>query len=143
MTIIKAFPSLKSYSLTFVVAVMIEKYIRFLTSFRSLVDMAVIIPYYFLMKNDYFSGVTFVCVFRAFEIFNLLPKKRDAVEHLFMMLNLTLYKSLITLCIFAVVAVSLIIFFGSVMYELESGTFVVNAQFPNGYMQIYQYGTGS
>ena len=138
----KVFPSMKSNPAFIHVTTMTEKYIRFLFSFRSLVDMAVIIPYYILMGNSQFTGPTFISALRAFEIFHLFPKKREAMEHTFMILSLTIYKSLTTLLILAVMAISLLIFFGTIMYEFEQGIFVVNAKYPHGYYEIFLYGTG-
>ena len=138
----KVLPSTKSNPTFIFVTTMTEKYIRFLFTFRSLVDMAVIIPYYIFMNNNQFSGPIFISVLRAFEIFHLFPKKREAMENTFMILSLTVYKSITSLLLLAVIAISLIIFLGTIMYELEMGTFVVSSKHPNGYYQIFQFGVG-
>ena len=64
-----------------------EKYIRFLFSTRSLIDMAIIIPYYVIKglhltmtintAEELVTGVTFFSVLRIFQLFNLLPQKKE------------------------------------------------------------------
>jgi hypothetical protein len=136
------FPEMKSVKWFIFVTTVLEKYIRFLLTFRSLVDMSIIIPYYILFQGENMTGVIFFSAFRAFEIFHLFPAVRKEIEQTFMIFILIIYKSSITLLIFGIMATALIIFFGSVFFELEMGTFTVNSSFPNGYMQIYLYGTG-
>lgn len=123
-----------------------EQYARFFLSFRSLVDMAIIIPFYVaLALQQNLSNVQFLRifrVFRAFRVFSLLNKYKR-FEHASSTLVLTMYNSILALIVLAFCSLIFMIFFGSIMFVIESGTFEVTPDYPQGVYLVNQYAVGA
>lgn len=113
-------------------ASMIEKYFHFLTSFRSLIDFIIIVPFWITFglygfKADilYVGFVPCVRLFYVFRLFNYLTDS-DRYEYAGLILIQTITRSGHAILSLMATALAFSIFFGSIMYEIELGKFTVN-----------------
>lgn len=116
-----------------------EQYLRFLFTFRTLVDLGIILPFYIFLdgsldNSSVLNRVNLLKVFRVFRIFRLLSisalfKELDYVKLMFVE---TLYASRRVLFILVVTGYFTLAFFGILFFFLEKGTFSVSETYPQG-----------
>lgn len=121
----------------------LEQYFRFLFSFRTLVDLGIIVPFYIsyaVAINGQTKGqVNILKVFRVFRVFRLLSISAvfKELEYVKLMFVETLYASRRVLFILVLTAYFNLAFFGILYFFLEGGVFTVNADYPQGAYLIY------
>jgi hypothetical protein len=100
--------------------------------FRNAVDLAAIIP--FFIEQTYPSihlNTNFVRVLRLVRVFGMLNRQKE-IKVMLGLLVKTVQKSSYALGVLFLLSLVFVVFFGSIMYALESGHYVVDEDFPNG-----------
>lgn len=115
------FPWIKNSNLAKIVVIFVEKYFRFLLSIRSIIDLVIILPYWisYSLGSSVGDSSLLCSVLRFFQIFSLLPKKKETLNQIYVMISLTCLKSLPAILSMGVVALAMIIFFGGVVFQLD------------------------
>ena len=90
-------------------------------------DLATILPFYVVEG----AATQFVRVFRLLRVFKMLRQFVNVQRMLDLMIR-TITVSLPAMSVLVGFMLMGMIFFGSILYQAESGTFVVNAEYPNG-----------
>lgn len=107
--------------------------------------MAIIIPYWieFSLQNSY-SPIYFLRIFALFRMFRLLSftNKYHRFDNAGKILILTIWKSSMVLLIMLLCCGVFMIFFGSIMFIIESGTFQVTESYPQGAYLVVTVGGG-
>lgn len=118
-----------------------EFYIRYIISIRSLVDLACIIPSFFelsYLTRGVSVNTTFVRVLRVFRVFRvlklLLASKK--VRTMLKLIVMALQMSKDVLILLTLTSFTLSVFFGSILFTVEKGTFTVSDSFPDGYFSV-------
>jgi hypothetical protein len=106
--------------------------LRFILQIRNLIDLCAIIPYFISAANP---GVhlnnNYIRVLRLVRVFGLMNRQPEVQVMLGLILE-TMQKSSYALGVLLLVSLVFVVFFGSVVFALESGTFTVNADYPTG-----------
>ena len=116
---------------------------KFMTKFTNLIDLAAILPTYvemIVVTSD--SNLVILRLFRVVRLFRLLSflKNANAAADL---IKETMVQATTLLGVFLFFVIIIIIFFGFLIYLVESGTFTVNQDYPNGaYLRPTYDGTG-
>ncbi len=109
-----------------------EHYFRFVISIRNLIDLAAILPYFINLVIPSISlNNNFLRVLRIVRVFEMLNRFKE-VETMIGLLVRTMKKSSYALAVMILLSIVGVVFFGSVMFALESGNFIVNSDFPQG-----------
>lgn len=119
----------------------VEFYIRYIVSIRSLVDLACIVPAFVelaYLTSQRSSSSTFVRVlriFRVFRVFKLLLASKK-IRNMLKLIGLALHQSRDALILMMLTSLTLSVFFGSILFTVEKGVFVVSDTFPDGYYRV-------
>jgi hypothetical protein len=115
---------------------------RYATTMNSMIDFVAIIPFYISLGLESGVSLSFVRVLRLARVLRLL-KLMKGNEYIGL-LSTTMSQSTPALSIMCFLVLLAIIFFGSVIYIAEQGTFKVSADYPDGlYMRRNIYGDAS
>ena len=120
------------------------RYLKFIFQFQNLVDLICILPYWVQLLIGETGGhaFNFVRVIRVIRIFKLL-RFSDTPQTVLRLLVNAMKNSLPALGTLVVFLLLGMILFGSLIYELEGGTFVVNKNHPEGaYLRVPSNGVG-
>ena len=106
-----------------------------------MIDIISIVPYFVTVANpNSNTKLGFIRIFRLFRMLRLNRSAADLVD----LVNKTIYHSKDALYILGFYATILVIFFGALEYQFESGTFTVTPAYPNGvYLRNLGIGRGS
>lgn len=122
-----------------------EHVIRFVLKFNNIVDLVTILPFWVTFNHHAGSGgrgATFLRVFkllRMLKIFRRFKQSQDMIH----LVGTTLMKSLPALAVLVMFLVLTVIFYGSIIYEIEKGKFMVTSDYPQGaYLRIPINGYG-
>ena len=123
----RPFPWIENSNTAKIVITSVEKYFRFLVSLRSIIDLCIILPYWisYSLGTNAGSSSLLCSVLRFFQIFNLVPKKRETLNQIYVMISLTVLKSLPAIFSMGVVALAMVIFFGGILYQLDVSTWLL------------------
>ena len=125
-----AFPLNPGYS-------MIEFYIRYILTTRSVIDIVCILPgVVTLASGGGQSQSTFIRLLRVFRIFKLLMSNKRVTAIIGVIIE-SLNLSIEALILLVVASSMIGIFFGSLLLIIEKGSFEVTASYPDGYVVIY------
>lgn len=111
-----------------------KQYIYFLFSFRTIIDLLIIIPYYISISIDPStsegavsnqSALRVFRVFRVFRIFSIFTRSKRYSD-ISTVIMITFKQSFMALFELFIVIVLLILFFGTIFYPLERGEFIVS-----------------
>ena len=98
-------------------------------STRTLIDLAIIIPYYTILGLHTTSVASTVClslrVFRILRLFTLLQNTFKRFENMSLVLSLTIYYSGSGMLAISFCTVIFLVFFASLVYTVEIGTYTV------------------
>lgn len=94
-------------------------------------DLVTILPYYIQIEKASKSFNVFLRVFKLIRILKLM-NRFAGVQMMFNLVIQTMRRSVEALTVMAVFLVLVMIFYGSIIYELESGTFEVTPDYPSG-----------
>ena len=100
--------------------------------FRNCVDLAAILPFFIhLVQPSIIVNNNFVRVLRLVRVFGIMNRQQEVKLMLHMIIK-TMVKSSYALGVLMLLSLVLTVFFGSIMYALESGHFIVDDDFPTG-----------
>ena len=111
-----------------------KQYIYFLFSFRTIIDLLIIIPYYISISVDtsthdgavsHQSALRVFRVFRVFRIFSIFTRSKRYSD-ISTVIMITFKQSFMALFELFIVIILLILFFGTIFYPLERGEFIVS-----------------
>ena len=117
-------------------------YLHFMFSLRTIIDLLIILPFYIAPYSD-LRGLLYVFrVFRVFRIFSIANKFQN-YDKIIMVLVLTYWSCSPALLVLGICCLTIMIFFGSIMFIIEAGVFTVNNEYPTGNFLVYLFGTGT
>ena len=122
-----------------------EHYARYVFSFRNVVDLICIVPYYVSLRHGSrgAAGVVFLRIFRLLRVFKILANFKTAQEMLNLVIQ-TMRMSIPALLVLTFLVLLAMIFFASIIFLLEAGTYTVNEDYPNGaYLRVPYNGVGT
>ena len=95
-------------------------------------DIAAIIPFFIRVAIPSIDvNNNFVRVLRLVRVLGIL-NRQQSVKMMLQLIIVTMERSSYALGVLLLLSLVFVIFYGSVMYALESGHYVVNANFPHG-----------
>lgn len=109
-------------------------YIQFIFAFQNLVDLICILPFWISLNSasGQGQGAVFMRVFRILRVLKFARYLSKKPQQMLQLVLSTLRNSSPALGLLVVLLLLLIIFFGSLVYMLEGGTFLVTEEFPEG-----------
>jgi hypothetical protein len=100
--------------------------------FRNAIDLAAIIPFFIAVSMpDIHLNTNFVRVLRLVRVFGMMNRQKE-VKLMLGLIVKTMKKSSYALGVLLLLSLVFVVFFGAIMYALESGNYVVNSEFPEG-----------
>ena len=101
----------------------------YVCSTRTLIDLAIIVPYYTILGLNTTSIASTVClslrVFRVLRLFTLLQNSFKRFENMSLVLSLTVYYAGSGMMAITFCTVIFLVFFGSIVYTVEQGEYTV------------------
>ena len=101
----------------------------YIYSTRTLIDLAIIVPYYTILGLHTTSVASTVClslrVFRILRLFTLLQNTFKRFENMSLVLSLTVYYSGSGMLAISFCTTIFLVFFASLVYTVEIGTYTV------------------
>ncbi len=114
-------------------------YYNFICSFEGAIDLVSVIPFYVLLFTEVSGASTsFVRVCRVFRIFKVIKSYGGIIT----VFKKTFAQSMDALVIMAMIILVSQILFACIIFTIESGTYTVNADYPDGAYLRTLYGTG-
>ena len=114
----------------------VSKMVRYLCTYDSFIDLASIIPFYAILAADSSMSSGFVRSLRLLRVFRIMKMFRvktfQQSDLAYAIIRSVLNESSLLLMTFGFFAMILLIVMGSLIYTAEQGTFVVNADNPDG-----------
>ena len=106
--------------------------LRFIFSFPNMVDLVTFLPYYITLgTKGHGVGATFLRVFRLLRAFKLMNKSR-VFQDMLVLITETVDQSMPALFVLLVISLLTMVFYGSLVFIAEEGTYRVTSEYPEG-----------